>query len=150
MKQNKRNRRTDRSGFTLVEVMIVLFILVTMAGLAVYALQGQRQKANRQNAYIYIKTLENAIDLYEANVGYPPTTAQGLQALIACPPDLPNQAAWAGPYIKDSATSKDPWGMDYDYASPGNNGRAFDIWSYGPDMINGTEDDIGNWMPRID
>ena len=148
MKKSKRNRKADRGGFTLLEVMIVLFILVTMAGLAVFAFQGQREMANRQNAYIYVKSLEQAIDLYVANVGYPPTTAQGLGALVSPPADLPNQGAWAGPYLKTNATTKDPWGMDYDYACPGTHGE-YDIWSYGRDLTNGTEDDIGNWMTGV-
>ena len=129
--------------------MLVLFILVTIASLAVGVLSGQRKAANRQAAYTYVKLLANAVDQYDAQAGQPPTTEQGIAALITKPPELP-EGKWAGPYIKANATSKDPWGNEYQYASPGRNGSSFDIWSYGPDGADGTGDEIGTWMGSID
>ena len=147
---NRRNRSPRRSGFTLIEVMVVLFILVTMAGLAVVAVQGRLDLANRRAAYTYIKSLETAVKGYELDMGRPPTTEQGLQALVTVPADAPNPGSWAGPYIESTATSKDPWRNDYQYMSPGRDGRSFDIWSVGYDGIDGTDDDIGSWMSRPD
>lgn len=150
MKNNRQKRSPHRGGFTLLEVMVVLFILVTMAGLAVVAVQGQRAKAQRQTAFAYVKTLETAINRYDMDVGRPPSQEQGLTALVTPPQDLPNPGAWAGPYIASSATSRDPWGMEYRYVSPGREGRPFEIWSCGPDMVEGTEDDIGSWKGSLD
>jgi general secretion pathway protein G len=102
--------------------------------------------AKWRSAHAYTKLLANAVDQYDLQAGQPPTTEQGLRALIEKPPELPGYK-WAGPYIADKLP-RDPWGNEYQYVSPGRNGRAFDIWSYGADRIDGTNDDIGNWMER--
>jgi len=143
MKDNYRSRKPQRGGFTLIEVMIVLFIIVMIMGTAVVAVQGQRNKAQRQTALAYVKMLANAVDRYDVDTGRLPTTAEGLAALVTCPPGV-SEGKWGGPYIKDSATSVDPWGNEYQYVSPGKHGT-FDVWSYGPDGMDGTDDDIGNW-----
>ena len=149
-KSNSRNRRPQRSGMTLIEIMIVLVILVTVMAFAVGAFFGQRDRANRLNTYNYINVLKNAIERYEVDVGQPPTTEQGLAALIDPPSDLRNPANWAGEYISRSAVSTDVWGNEIQYRSPGEDKRRFDIFSVGPDGIAGTDDDIGSWMPESD
>lgn len=141
-KQTKRHR-----GFSLLEIMVVMVILVMLAGLSARYVLGTRARAQQQNAFTYIKVLSDAIDAYSVDIGYPPTTEQGLAALATAPSDLENPDAWTG-YIKSSASSSDPWGMDYQYACPGKNGD-FDVWSFGPDRQDGTDDDIGNWMSGI-
>ena len=148
MQKNRKNPQPQHGGFTLVEVMIVLFILVMIMGLAIGIVRGQQAKAQRQAAFTYVKMLENAVDQYTTSIGRPPSNEQGLQALVQCPQDVP-EGSWAGPYIKSTARSTDPWGNEYQYACPGRNGAEFEIWSYGPDMINGTADDIGTWMNEI-
>jgi len=150
MKTNRRNRSLHRDGFTLIEVLVVLFILVSIAGLAVTAVLGRLNVANKRAAYTYIKSLETATKGYELDMGRPPTTEQGLAALITVPGDVHNPGSWAGPYIESTASSQDPWRNDYQYMSPGRDGRSFDIWSFGPDGVDGTDDDIGSWMPRPD
>ena len=149
MKKNCRKPSPQR-GFTLLEVMVVLIIIVTIAGLAVGAFWGRLIIAQKRAAYTYIETLAAAVEAYKLDVGRVPTTEQGLAALVALPGDLPNPAKWGGPYLKDTATSQDPWGNDYQYSSPGKDNREFSIWSYGPDGVEGTEDDIGSWMPSND
>ena len=149
MKNNRQNQSSRRGGFTLVEVMAVLLILAITMGLGVVAIQGRVAKARKSAAFTYVKTLETAVKGYETDMGRAPTTEQGLAALITVPADVPNPGSWGGPYIESTATSKDPWGMEYQYVSPGRDGRPFDIWSYGPDMIDGTADDIGTWMGSL-
>jgi len=145
MKNNRRNSSRRRGAFTLLEVMVVLFIIVTIMGLGIGVFQGRLAKAKRQAAIAYVKNLETAIKSYELDMGRPPTTEQGLAALVDVPADAHNPGSWAGPYIDSTASSRDPWGMDYQYASPGRNGKTFDVWSYGPDMTDGTDDDIATW-----
>ena len=106
--------------------------------------QDQQARAQRMSAFTHVKMLEFAVEHYTLDVGHSPTTAQGLMALII-PPEPDH---WAGPYIRGVEILHDPWGNEYRYAKPGGNNRDFDIWSLGPDGINYTEDDIGNWMPR--
>jgi general secretion pathway protein G len=126
--------------------MVVMFILVTLAALAVGAYQGQLAQARRQSAVLYIKALVSAIDLYELNIGRPPTQEQGLNALFAAPADLPNPAKWSGPYLSETAQTNDPWGNPYQYCSPSTRSKGnYDVWSFGPDGVNGTDDDIGQW-----
>ena len=150
MKTNRQNRRPYRSGFTLIEVMIVLLILAMIAGLGVFTLSGQMEKGRRRTAFNYIKGLKQQLNVYSFDVGSPPTNEQGLAALVTCPSDLANPAKWGGPYLDVTATSQDPWGYEYQYAYPGKNGEEFSIWSVGRDGIDGTDDDIGSWMPDID
>jgi general secretion pathway protein G len=107
-------------------------------------------KSQRQDAFTYVKMLANEIERYATDVGRVPSTEQGLVALVACPSDI-SSGTWGGPYIKDTATSKDPWGNKYQYTSPGTrSGKEFDIWSFGPDLVDGTADDIGSWMSTLD
>ena len=144
MMKNNKNQKPHRSGFTLVEVMVVLFILVMIMGIFVVAVQGRRESAQRQTALIYVRMLATQVNNYDLAVGRPPTTEQGLAALVTCPSDV-SEVKWGGPYLESNAKSIDPWDNPYQYACPGKHGR-FDIWSFGPDMMDGTDDDIGNWM----
>lgn len=138
------NRR--RHGFTLVEVMVVLFILLAIASIAVVSVQGSRERANVDKTKVYVRALGSALELYQVHVGRFPTTEQGLDALLNPPSDLPDPSKWSGPYLKDNAETHDAWGSPYQYVSPGSRSRdGYDVWSLGPDMTDGTEDDIGNW-----
>ena len=144
MKHNNRSRKPQRSGMTLIEIMVVLVILVTVMTLAVGAFMGQRDRANRLNTYNYIMVLRDAAERYSYDVNQAPPD---LIALLQAPDEIPNPASWAGPYIRESATSVDVWGNPFQYRRPGNDGRPFDIWSFGPDGMDGTGDEIGSWEP---
>ncbi|GHT25441.1 type II secretion system protein GspG [Planctomycetales bacterium] len=145
--RNTSHRNTvRRSGFTLVEVMVVLFILLSIAAIAVVNVLGARERANVESTKGYVKALASALELYSVHVGRFPTAEQGLNALMDAPGDLPDPSKWSGPYLKDSAQTVDPWGSPFQYTSPGQRSRdGFDVWSFGPDGTDGTEDDIGNW-----
>jgi general secretion pathway protein G len=140
MTRSRTRRRGD--GFTLIEVLLVLVILVILASFAVVQFTGVRKSANVQAAKTQVGLIKSAITTYEMNVnGYP----SSLQALRAKPQDLADPTKWAGPYL-DTEIPKDPWGNAYQYACPGqHNPDSFDVWSFGPDGANGTPDDIGNW-----
>jgi len=73
-------------------------------------------------------------------------TPEASGAPPAPPPPMIALDTWNGPYIQDRTIVVDPWGNEYRYSNPGRNKRAFDIWSIGPDGIDGTADDIGHWM----
>ncbi|MCL2710177.1 MAG: type II secretion system major pseudopilin GspG [Planctomycetaceae bacterium] len=145
MEKNRQDQCRKRVGFTLLEVMIVLFILVTLAAMAIVAVTGTQKKAQQRAAFTYVKLLDSAVKRYMIDVGRPP---ESLDQLVN-PPDP--KGGWGGPYIEDTATNRDPWGNEYQYATPGTRtSREYEIWSFGPDGINGTDDDIGSWMPSLD
>ncbi len=101
--------------------------------------------AKERRAKAQISALEAPLDCYRLDVGEYPSTEQGLDALLQAPNDPATSAHWTGPYVED-AVPPDPWGHRYRYAYPGiHNEDQPDVWSLGPDGINGTEDDIVSW-----
>ena len=131
------------AGFTLIELMIVLFILGLLAALVAPRLMGRVGKAKQKTAQAQIQMLATALDLYHLDVGRYPTEEEGLRSLYAKPESLP---AWSGPYL-DKATPKDPWARDYVYKCPGEHGP-YDLYSLGADGQPGGEGenaDITNW-----
>ena len=137
--------RPPRGGFTLIEVLLVLVILVTLASLAVTAYDGIRKRANCDAAKVQIGLFKNQLTLYKHSVRSYPTTDEGLEALRNPPANLADQNIWAGPYM-EGTVPLDPWRSPYQYQEPGRyNTDSYDIWSFGPDKDDGTDDDIGNW-----
>jgi general secretion pathway protein G len=134
------------SGFTLIEIMVVVVIMGVLAALLVPRLMGRTDDARILAAKQDIATLMQALKLYRLDNQRYPTTEQGLQALIARPTNGPQPANWkTGGYI--DRLNKDPWGNPYQYASPGTRSEV-DIFSYGADGQpggTGNDADIGSW-----
>lgn len=142
MRQNGRNERT-RKGFTLVELMIVLAILVMLAAFAVPQLMGVRKNATIRNTQAQVKTFMSVLDTYQVEANEYPTTDQGLWALVEQPEDYPETSNWTK-LIKSEKELVDPWGNEYQYELDEGTGEPR-VWSYGPDKEDGTEDDIISW-----
>jgi general secretion pathway protein G len=136
-----------RQGFTLVEVLVVLAILVMLVGMVVPRILGTQKKADVSATKTQIGMLNAALEKYALDVKGFPTTEQGLNALITKPADLDESVKWDGPYLNAQDLPKDPWGRDYHYEYPPKNGKLDrpDIWSSGPDGQDDTDDDIVNW-----
>lgn len=139
------NRKMKKqSGFTLLELMVVIVILGILASFVVPNLLGNKEKADQQKAVTDIVALENALDMYKLDNSVYPTTEQGLDALVSAPSPEPRNYR-SGGYIRRLPT--DPWGNDYQYISPGTQGN-IDIFTLGADGEEGGEGinaDIGNW-----
>ncbi len=134
-----------RRGFTLIEVLLVLAILVIIASLAVTAYGPMQRRAYMRAAETQIKAFKTPLQAYLLDMNAFPTTQQGLEALRNPPGDLANPSKWNGPYL-DSDVPLDPWDRPYQYESPGKyDPEGYDVWSLGPDGVDGTDDDIGNW-----
>ena len=132
-------RRRAQSGFTLVELLLVLMILGVLAAIVVPKFAGRSEQAKLTAAKTQIASFETALDAFEVDMGYYPAD---LSELIANKNDSED---WHGPYL-GKAISKDPWGNDYVYETPAKNSiKGFDIMSMGPDGRKGGNDDITNW-----
>ena len=132
-----------QSGFTLLEIMVVIVILGVLASFVAPNVIGNKEKADKQKAVSDIVALENALDMYRLDNNHYPTTQQGLEALISKPTGSPEPAGYrSNGYIR--RLPKDPWGNEYYLQNPGQYGE-IDIFSAGPDGQPGTDSDIGNW-----
>lgn len=137
-------RRHSRGGFSLIELLLVLVILGTLAALVVPNLVGQGKEAKITATKSSMRTVEQALERYEMHCSAFPTTDDGLAGLMIAPAD--KESSWKGPYLKK--VPKDAWGNEFQYRQPGEHEGTkefFDLWSNGPDGKEGTEDDIVNW-----
>lgn len=136
-------KRQRQSGFTLLEIMVVIVILGILASLVVPNLMGNKEKADRQKAVSDIVALESALDMYKLDNNRYPSNEQGLAALVSKPTAQPEPRNYrADGYIR--RLPQDPWGNDYQLRNPGQHG-SLDIFSVGIDGEAETQDDIGNW-----
>jgi general secretion pathway protein G len=146
----RKTKKARRAGFTLMEVLLVLVILVVLMGFAVPALLGSKKKADIDTAKTQIGLFRTALEKYALDMNNFPDSEQGLDVLIVEPGDLDDEQAanWAGPYITTTGKEapRDPWGNAYSYEFPSTHDSQYpDIWSAGPDGKEGSEDDIVNW-----
>ncbi len=131
------------TGFTLIEMLIVMVILGLLAALVGPRMFGKVEKSKQKAAKAQITLFEMAIDAYRLDVGRYPSSEMGLQALRSKPEGIEK---WDGPYLPKQIPL-DPWGNPYDYRSPGEHGD-YDILSYGQDKSPGGEknnQDIVSW-----
>ena len=142
----KRQRKL-RTGFTLIELMIVLIILVMLFAIAGPRLLGTQDKADIKGTMAQMGNLESALKMYAVDMRNFPNTEEGLAALIKPPADEAKARKWAGPYLDDEVIPADAWNQAFVYEYPPVNGeRDFpNISSIGKDGEPDTEDDIVNW-----
>jgi general secretion pathway protein G len=124
------------NGFTLVELMVVIFIVGLLTTIVVINVLPSQGKAMVQKTRADIAILSQAMETYRLdNLTYP-DAGQGLNALVKPPVAAPG--ARSEGYIKK--LPNDPWGRPYQYSVPGKNG-AFDIYSLGADGAPGGQDE---------
>ena len=137
---------TRRSGFTLIEIMVVVVILAILAALIVPKVMSRPDEARVVAARQDVAAILQALKLYRLDNQRYPTTEQGLAALVARPTVAPVPPNWkAGGYLE--RLPKDPWGNAYQYLNPGVRGE-IDVFSYGADNAPGGEGfdaDVGSW-----
>ena len=132
-------KRND-SGFTLLEIMLVVMIIGLLLGTAIYKLRGNVEVSRIVAVQSSLQSIRTQLKLYESFNGAPPTTDQGLNALVTQPGGEPRPLRWT--QLLDSVP-KDPWGKEFIYLSPGRrNSNGFDLYSSGPDRLPDTADDI--------
>jgi len=138
----------NQRGFTLIEVLVVVFILGILAALVAPKMLGRTDDAKIAETKLQMKNLETALKLYKLDNGLYPTTDQGLESLIKKPESEPIPKKYKDEgYLEKNKIPNDAWGNPFIYISPGTHGD-FDIISYGGDGKpegEGKDADIKSW-----
>ena len=131
--------RVGRTGFTLIELMVVVIIIAALAGMVLPRVLPASNDAKTKIAAGDIANISTALTLFRLHNDRYPTTDEGLDALMK----PSSSSTWKEPYLERKAV--DPWKRKYQYRCPGaQNATGFDLWSQGPDPQNAS-DDITNW-----
>ena len=131
--------RNNQSGFTLLEIMLVVTIIALLLGTAIYKLSGNVEYARHTTVAADIQSISTQLKLYESMNGFFPSTEQGLEALVVQPSTDPQPQRW---YQLFKELPKDPWHRPYIYLNPGRkNPSGYDLYSAGQDGKPDTPDD---------
>ena len=131
--------KIKQQGFTLLEIMLVVSIIVIILGVAISKLGNTTAIAKSMRVQADVQAIKTQLQLYESMNGFFPTSEQGLQALVTQPQNDPKPTRW---YQLFKEMPKDPWGSDYIYRYPGlKNAGGYDLYSAGPDRQADTSDD---------
>jgi len=137
--------KRKQNGFTLVEVLVVLFILMSLAGIVTVNVLRHQAEARVSAARLQIRQLQDAVQLYQAAHGRIPTQEQGLEALVRKPVAGPIPARYpAEGYLMSRTLPRDPWGNEFVYLAPGRDGLPFEIISFGSDGAMEGQDDAAD------
>lgn len=125
---------SKKSGFSLVELLVAVSIMLILTGVVAVNLLGEPEKARIARAQADIDALKTAVNMYERDNFCVPSQQQGLEALIAKPAGSPDAVNWKkGGYLDSSKLPVDPWNHPYVYFAPGRSGEPFEIVSFGSD-----------------
>ena len=125
----KKHKPYIESGFTLLELLVVLGIIAMLAGIVGPQVMKHMGESKTKAAKVQIEELAATLDMYKLDVGSYPSNDQGLNALIESPD---SNKRWNGPYLRKSKIPLDPWQQEYHYVSPGEHGK-FDLYTLGAD-----------------
>jgi general secretion pathway protein G len=144
LNQKLRRRPSHRhAGFTLLEIMLVVSIIVLLLGAAINQFGGNLGMARETRVRADIQGIATQLMTYQASNGFYPTTEQGLKALVTRPETSPRPRQW---HHSMDSVPLDPWQNEYKYTCPGtHNPNSYDLFSAGADRQEGTADDLGNW-----
>jgi general secretion pathway protein G len=137
------NRKIQQQGFSLMELLIVMVILGMLAAVVGPALWGKLAGAKRDAAKSQMSNIEVGLDSYRLDMFQYPNS---LEELVK---NNSSDQKWKGPYLKNGTLPKDPWGNPYQYRKPGNEGREYDLFSFGADGQDGGEGeqaDVLSWQ----
>ena len=131
-----------QQGFSLMELLIVMVILGMLVAIVGPALLDRLGGAQRTTAATQIKNIEVALDAYRLDMFKYPNSLDDLVK------NTSNNPKWQKPYLR-KGLPKDPWGNPYQYRRPGQEGRDYDLYSFGADGQQGGVDDnadVVNWQ----
>ena len=144
MKIRKQHSATRQAAaFTLIEIVITLTIIAILASGSIYLLKGQIDSAKDTRVDSDLQAIALALQSYESRALRMPTTEQGLKALVEKPTIEPVPENYRA-FMEEMP--KDPWGAEYKYRFPAQKSKKpYDVYTAGPNGVEGDEDDIGNW-----
>ena len=119
----------NESGFTLIEILVVIALIALLASLVGPKLFSKLGSSKVKAAKVQIQMLETSLDAFRLDIGRYPSGTEGLQVLWDNPGNLIN---WDGPYLP-KPVKQDPWGNPYLFHSPGPDAKPFDLLSLGAD-----------------
>lgn len=141
---HSRHHHPGRAAFTLIEIVLVIAIIAILGAAAINLIKGNVDVAKETRVESDIKNIVTQLKVYESRNLAPPTTEQGLMALVERPVVEPVPERWTQLL---EAVPKDPWNREFRYDYPAKRSKAdFDVYSLGKDGID-SEDDFGNWKP---
>ena len=141
----KNIRNHTQTGFTLLELLVVLGIIAMLAGIVGPQVMKHMGESKTKAAKVQIEDLAATLDMYKLDLGRYPSSEEGLTALIESPDSAKR---WNGPYLSKSKIPLDPWQNEYHYVSPGEHGK-FDLFTFGADNKEGGEgedQDVVSWQ----
>ena len=134
--------RARRGGFTLIEIILVVMIIMTLAAVIGPRLVGKSKKAKVNTTKIQMSALKTTLQAFEVNCDRFPTTSEGLKALLTRPSSIP-ESRWEDKYV--DSMPLDAWRKEFKYTCPSAHGMDYDLVSAGSDDQFGTKDDITNY-----
>ncbi len=145
-------RRPRRAGFTLIEVMLVIAIVVALATIVGISVIGQKDEADKGTAKIQMNRISTALDAFYLKFNRFPYEEEGLEVLWSKETlDVEDESAeesWQR--FLEKPTPNDPWGTPWGYRDESEYGNRYDLWSNGPDREEGTDDDITSWSEEAE
>lgn len=130
-------KRMHRSGFTLVELLVVIVILMVIGTISMQTFRKEPDKARVQAARTSFSQLETALERFKLNTSRYPSEDEGLLALVAMPEN--DDGSWGGPYMRKKTDIRDPWGNDYLLLVPASDGSDYELICLGADGVEGGE-----------
>ncbi|VGO16978.1 Type II secretion system protein G [Pontiella desulfatans] len=130
-------KKQKKAGFTLVELLVVIVILMVIGTISMQTFRKEPDKARVQAARTSFSQLETALERYKLDMGTYPTEEAGLNALVSAPEE--NDGSWGGPYMRKAKDISDPWGNDYLLKVPASDGTDYEIICLGADGAEGGE-----------
>ncbi len=130
-------KRKQSAGFTLVELLVVIVILMVIGTISMQTFRKEPDKARVQAARTSFSQLETALERYKLDMGRYPAEEEGLAALVSPPED--DDGSWGGPYMRKTKDIRDPWGNDYVLKVPASDGTDYELICLGADGAEGGE-----------
>ena len=133
--ENRENRQ--KAGFTMIELLVVLVILMIIGTMAVQSFLKEPDKASVKTTRVSFTQIENSLERFKLDCGRYPTADEGIEALMFAPAGL--ESDWGGEYLTKERHMRDAWDNEYLYSIPGPNNKPYEVISYGADGVEGGE-----------